>query len=131
MILINNIAKVTINVITAPYRLMKSLGKRISFWGWRRIVLTFAIIGVIAAILLALFVEVTSQPGFCVTCHYMRPYFASWKESSHKNVPCTMCHYPPGFRHTVRQKFTAVSMVVNYITGIYKRSKPWAEISDE
>lgn len=76
------------------------------------------------------FIKVTSQPAFCTTCHYMKPYFASWKSSTHKDVHCTECHFPPGVKGTVKGKFTAMSMLVNYWTGVYKKSKPWAEISD-
>ncbi|MBU1707385.1 NapC/NirT family cytochrome c, partial [bacterium] len=80
---------------------------------------------------LTLFLKATSQPGFCVTCHYMRPYFDSWKASSHRDVHCTKCHFPPGIKGTVEGKFTAISMLTNYFTGVYKKSKPWAEISDQ
>jgi len=85
---------------------------------------------VLVSVTLLIFVKLTSQPAFCVTCHYMTPYFASWEKSSHRDVHCTQCHFPPGVKGTVVGKFTAISMVVNYMTGVYKKSKPWAEISD-
>lgn len=88
--------------------------------------------GVLLVIItLMLVIKATSQPGFCVACHYMEPYFASWEESSHKHAHCTECHFPPGVKGTVVGKFTAIAMVANYFTGVYKKSKPWAEISDE
>ncbi|MHC4322368.1 MAG: cytochrome c3 family protein, partial [Planctomycetota bacterium] len=88
-----------------------------------------------ALVILALLVlgttQVTSKPKFCSTCHYMKPYVEAWEVSSHLDVTCTDCHFPPGFKHKMKGKFTALSMLVNYFTGVYKKSKPWAEISDE
>ncbi len=74
--------------------------------------------------------ELTSRPNFCANCHFMEPYVADWKTSTHSDITCTKCHFPPGFRSKIEGKFTAASMVVNYFTGVYKRSKPWAEIED-
>jgi nitrate/TMAO reductase-like tetraheme cytochrome c subunit len=75
------------------------------------------------------FVEVSSQPWFCKSCHVMKPYYESWSTSSHRNVPCIECHIPPGVRSEVRQKIQAANMVVKYFTGAYG-TRPWAEISD-
>ncbi len=36
-----------------------------------------AIVGLLA------FVQVSSTPQFCGTCHIMKPYYASWKHSAH------------------------------------------------
>jgi nitrate/TMAO reductase-like tetraheme cytochrome c subunit len=74
--------------------------------------------------------ELTSKPNFCSSCHFMQPYVEDWKTSSHSDVTCTKCHFPPGFKSKVKGKFTAASMVVNYFTGVYKKSKPLAEIED-
>jgi len=94
----------------------------------------YAILGgaglIILAIILVGTIEVTSTPKFCTTCHYMEPYVAAWKASSHHDVTCTDCHFPPGIKNKVKGKFTAIAMVANYITGVYKKSKPWAEIDD-
>ncbi len=90
------------------------------------------VLGGILAVILILFVTIqaTSTPTFCKTCHYMRPYVKAWSESKHKDVTCIKCHFPPGIRSELKGKFTAMAMVANYVTGIYKRSKPWAEIED-
>lgn len=61
----------------------------------------------------------------------MESYVEAWKTSSHADVTCTDCHFPPGIKSKIKGKFTAASMVVNYFTGVYKKSKPWAEISDK
>ncbi len=94
---------------------------------------TILILGILLALTIILVgsIEVTSTPKFCSTCHYMEPYVKAWQESTHADVTCTDCHFPPGIKSKIRGKFTAISMVANYMTGIYKKSKPWAEISDE
>ncbi len=99
--------------------------------GWKRF--TLALVVTLAAMigLLTISLEVTSTPRFCNICHNMKPYYASWKKSSHNHVTCTDCHFPPGLKSKIKGKFTALSMLVNYFTGVYKRKKPWAEISDE
>ncbi|MFB6285989.1 MAG: cytochrome c3 family protein [Candidatus Bipolaricaulia bacterium] len=74
-------------------------------------------------------IEVSSQPGFCGTCHVMAPYYESWKTSSHDDVKCVECHIPPGITNELRKKFEASSMVVSYFTGTYG-TKPWAEVPD-
>jgi len=75
--------------------------------------------------------EYTSRPQFCPTCHYMRPFYEGWKQSSHSNVPCMKCHYPPGLQGTLRAKVEGLLQVGRYLTQAYKKSKPWAEIPDE
>ncbi len=115
---------------------------KLPFWlilqGWRRLVeigmrklalLAFAavIVTIVASVAL---IKATSQPRFCVSCHVMKPYFDAWETSTHNFIQCTVCHVPPGIKGTVEHKFQALSMVANYMTGLYKRSKPWAEIED-
>ena len=95
----------------------------------RYFLIGFGFLTVLGVVLLAS-LELTSKPAFCSTCHYMEPYVQGWKTSTHKDVTCTDCHFPPGFKSKLQGKFTAISMVANYMTGIYKKSKPWAEISD-
>jgi nitrate/TMAO reductase-like tetraheme cytochrome c subunit len=118
-------------VFTLPFRTVRFIYRRLSEIPLKNLLLMTAIFIGLIALTFSLLVKGTSQPAFCVTCHYMKPYFASWEESSHKDVHCTECHFPPGFKGTVFGKFTAMAMVANYVTGVYKKSKPWAEISDE
>jgi len=117
-------------VIKLPFWLIGQGFRRLFGLGGRKLLLLVGAAVIVTVVALTLFVKATSQPGFCVTCHYMRPYFDSWRTSTHHDVECTKCHIPPGLEGTVKHKFMAVSMVVNYATGLYKRSKPWAEIDD-
>ena len=98
--------------------------------GWKRLFLAITVTFVILAAVLFITVELTSTPKFCNSCHNMKPYYQSWLKSSHKDVTCTDCHFPPGIKNKIKGKMTAVSMLVNYFTGVYRKNKPWAEISD-
>lgn len=99
--------------------------------GWKRFVFAIVLTLVILVGLMTITLQVTSTPTFCNTCHNMKPYYDSWQKSTHSHVTCTDCHFPPGITSKIKGKFTALSMLVNYFTGVYKRNKPWAEISDE
>lgn len=117
-------------VVKLPFWLIGLGWRRFVALGGRRIVLLAVAAVVVTVVALTVMVEATSQPGFCVSCHFMKPYFDSWHLSKHKDVKCIECHIPPGVGGTVKAKFIALSMVVDYWTGVYKRSKPWAEIDD-
>jgi nitrate/TMAO reductase-like tetraheme cytochrome c subunit len=84
-------------------------------------------------LLLALFAgaaEYTSRPRFCLTCHYMKPFYDSWAASEHHNVTCIKCHFEPGFRSKIRGKMQGLVQLISYVTRAYRRHKPVAEISD-
>jgi nitrate/TMAO reductase-like tetraheme cytochrome c subunit len=77
----------------------------------------------------AAFAEYSMQPDFCRSCHIMEPYYQAWHQSTHKNVPCTDCHFEPGLANTLKGKFEASSQAAKFITGTYG-SKPHAQIND-
>lgn len=85
---------------------------------------------VLSGVTLFTLLEVSSNPKFCSSCHLMRPYIDAWKNSSHANVNCMSCHAQEGLKGYFETKFTAMSMLANYFTGLYRRSRPWAEIED-
>jgi nitrate/TMAO reductase-like tetraheme cytochrome c subunit len=98
----------------------------------KRLILFLSALGIFV-VLLVVAVEFTSHSGFCSSCHYMKPYFQSWEESSHGQFECSKCHYPPGGGITskLRVKIEGLVMLGRYWTKLYLKSKPWAEISDE
>ncbi len=75
------------------------------------------------------FLQYTTRPQFCTSCHIMEPYVKSWEESAHAFVPCVDCHYEPGVLETAKGKFKALNQVAKYVTGT-EGTKPWAEVSD-
>lgn len=93
----------------------------------RRAALAVAILLVVGA---GVFVRVSESPQFCLSCHIMKPYYDAWEESSHKDVNCLECHYPPTLGGHIASKFRAISQVVQYFTGSYG-TRFWAEIPDE
>lgn len=117
-------------VFKLPFFLVTEGFRRLFAIGWRKLLMLSVAAVILTFIALTAFFETTSQPGFCGSCHLMRPYIAAWKTSSHADVPCMKCHAREGLTGYLETKFTALSMLVNYATGLYKRSKPWAEIED-
>jgi predicted CXXCH cytochrome family protein len=71
----------------------------------------------------------TSRPQFCNSCHIMEPYYKSWQESSHKDVSCIECHFPPGIGGKVRGKVLGLVQLAKYVTKS-AGTRPSAEVSD-
>ena len=72
----------------------------------------------------------SKKPEFCESCHYVRPYVASWRESSHNMVACNECHFPPGFKNYLRAKMATTVELVKTITAT-EGPMPYAEVEDE
>ncbi|HDS74151.1 MAG TPA: hypothetical protein ENN56_01290, partial [Firmicutes bacterium] len=94
------------------------------WWVW--------VIGLPVALLVftAFAAEYTSRSSFCVTCHYMVPFYESWQESEHHDIECVQCHFPPGMAGKIKGKVNGLYQVAAYVTQAYRRSRPWAEIED-
>jgi nitrate/TMAO reductase-like tetraheme cytochrome c subunit len=71
----------------------------------------------------------TSRPEFCRSCHIMEPYYVSWQHSSHKDVSCIKCHFPPGVGEKVRGKMLGLVQLAKYVTET-AGPRPAAEIPD-
>ena len=71
----------------------------------------------------------TLRPVFCNSCHNMEPYYKSWQESTHKDVTCIECHFPPGVGGKVRGKVLGLVQLLKYVTGS-AGTRPSAEIPD-
>ena len=46
----------------------------------------------------------------------MEPYYVSWQESSHRDVACIKCHFPPGAVEKVRGKMLGLVQLLKYVT---------------
>jgi nitrate/TMAO reductase-like tetraheme cytochrome c subunit len=110
------------NLLVDFWRFLKEHRKAL-----RRAALAVVILLIVAA---GVFVRVSESPRFCLSCHIMRPYYDAWATSSHNDVNCLECHYPPTLGGHVASKFRAISQVVQYFTGSYG-TRLWAEIPDE
>ena len=99
-------------------------------WAHRALVARGAAIAAAIFVILVLGTAgISESPGFCPTCHYMRPYSTSWSASPHHQVTCTACHKSYGLHGALRGKITGVAMVVRYVTHTYA-PKPEAKVDD-
>lgn len=71
----------------------------------------------------------TSRSEFCVSCHIMEPYYQSWEQSSHADVACIKCHFPPGAAEKVRGKMLGLVQLATYVTRS-QGPRPVAEVPD-
>ncbi|HEG43288.1 MAG TPA: hypothetical protein ENH94_04480 [Phycisphaerales bacterium] len=89
----------------------------------RRIVGRLSVLKVLAMLIAvvcfisAVAMTVTSQPGFCNSCHIMNSYYDSWKHSSHHEVSCLSCHLKPGFNSYMKGKINGLSQAVDCMVG--------------
>jgi nitrate/TMAO reductase-like tetraheme cytochrome c subunit len=96
-----------------------------------KVAVPIAILGIILLVVGTVgFVEVSSQPWFCGSCHIMKPYHASWENSTHRDVSCIKCHIAPGIKAEAMTKIQAANMVVKDLTGTVE-TRPWAKVDDE
>ncbi|MCZ7392498.1 MAG: cytochrome c3 family protein [Candidatus Methanoperedens sp.] len=62
--------------------------------------------------------EITENPAFCgKNCHIMRPYYDSWRTSSHSDVRCVECHYEPGLIGHIKGKINGLMQFYSYETS--------------
>ena len=71
----------------------------------------------LGALFSAVAITVTSQPGFCNSCHIMNNYYASWQASKHNNVSCLSCHLKPGLTGYAKGKINGLAQAVDCIVG--------------
>ncbi|RLE20834.1 MAG: hypothetical protein DRJ08_06435 [Acidobacteria bacterium] len=83
--------------------------------------LLFAI--AILVVLPSLYVSIrSSDPEFCLSCHYEKPYYDSWRGSSHSQTACIECH--PNLRYRMPW------LTFRYMVGFYDM-KPHASVKTE
>ncbi|MHB9024838.1 MAG: cytochrome c3 family protein [Armatimonadota bacterium] len=114
------------------YDLLQSIQQRLGLRTTRVLTLLFkfGVLGVLGVVILgAVGIEFSSTPRFCVSCHYMKPYYDSWQQSSHKDVRCIECHFPPGIKSELSKKFQALVQVAKYVTRQYG-TRPWTQVED-
>jgi predicted CXXCH cytochrome family protein len=104
---------------------------------WQRVRLTLlrllAVLGVVLVVLALMTsgaAQYTSRSEFCVSCHIMEPYYVSWQESTHHDVACIKCHFPPGAAEKVRGKMQGLVQLLKYVTAT-AAPRLVAEIPDE
>ena len=106
----------------------RSLWDKLRLWLLRAAALAGAFV-LLLALLTAVSAMYTSRPEFCRSCHNMEPYFESWQSSSHSNVSCVKCHFPPGVGEKVRGKLLGLVQLAKYVTSS-EGPRPAAEVPD-
>ena len=61
------------------------------------------------------------NPEFCASCHYEKPYYEQWKNSTHSEVSCYSCH--------PMSQGNLLLTSIKYFTGNYQM-RPRAEVHD-
>ena len=96
----------------------------------RRVLVRLAAAAVVAGILFSgAGFYFSSQPWFCNTCHYLKPYDENWKTSGHSDVGCPTCHFSKDPVTLFKQKSHAMATTIRYFAGTYDR-RPRAEVDD-
>ncbi len=98
-------------------------------WYAARIIAVVGALMLLTATVTAFSAWYTSRSQFCDSCHIMEPYYTSWQESSHADVACIKCHFPPGAGEKVRGKMMGLVQLVKYVTRS-AGPQPTAEVSD-
>ncbi len=83
----------------------------------------YVIMAILAAVLIIGTGSYITQSSTCAACHQIKPYYKSWKHSSHKKVPCLKCHQTPGIRGYLTMPFRVMSNF-SIRTSYYKRFRP-------
>jgi nitrate/TMAO reductase-like tetraheme cytochrome c subunit len=60
----------------------------------------------------------TSQPGFCGSCHIMKPYYSTWHTSTHAKLGCLNCHEESGTMGLVKSR---INITKNILVNFTKR----------
>ncbi len=59
---------------------------------------------------------VSSQPGFCASCHIMKPYYTTWHTSTHAKLGCLNCHEESGVLGVVKSRMNVTRQIfVNFV----------------
>jgi len=96
------------------------LGRRVKLPFVRRTIPLWVLVVVGLPIVLFLggtAVVVTNQPVFCSSCHEMDLHYATWRQSSHRDVGCEECHVMSGTVSMFRSKLAALRLVKRHAAG--------------
>ncbi|MBI5057476.1 MAG: NapC/NirT family cytochrome c [Nitrospirae bacterium] len=94
--------------------------------------LIFAVIIILSVSGIFSAVHYTNNPAFCGSCHMMKKYYDSWKNSIHgeKKVACVECHYIPDGKHTANGNFRGLGQILSYLSLAGPEVRSPAKIND-
>jgi hypothetical protein len=78
----------------------------------------------VVGILVGIPVVMTATPAQCAGCHEMKPYYDSWKSSSHVGAAsnCLYCHSKPGILGYAEFEASFYGMLAGQLSGAKVRS---------
>lgn len=87
--------------------------------------LIVSVVALCALVIYAIPYYFTSSPAKCATCHSMKPFYESWKASSHNTATtgCVACHVRRGTFNLIAYRLMFYWEIVAEVTGI--DGKPW------
>lgn len=88
------------------------LGRSISL----QLALLFLVLVVVGAVGAA-GLHYSNRPLFCISCHEMSVHYATWRQSTHRNVSCEDCHLMPGTMNMFKGKFAALRQIYLHQKG--------------
>ncbi len=83
----------------------------------RRLVLGTVVVVVILVVTFWAFLRIGTSPSFYARFSWLGEYVASWKASTHAEVPCSECHFAPGAAGDIRAQKVALALVAEKLTG--------------
>jgi hypothetical protein len=97
------------------------------------IIIVLIVLLSVTLVISAKMLEITENPAFCgKNCHIMRPYYDSWRTSSHTTVKCVECHYEPGIIGHVKGKINGLMQFYSYETTVEEyNGKLYAKVMDK
>ncbi len=97
------------------------------------IIIIFILLISITIIFTVKVLDITENPAFCgKNCHIMRPYYDSWRSSSHVGVRCVECHYEPGIVGHIKGKINGLMQFYSYETTVEEYSgNLYAKVMDK
>jgi len=80
----------------------------------------FAIAAVVWVVFWAIPITLTATPEMCATCHEMKPYYDSWRASSHRAAApnCLYCHAKPGLIDLVGFELGMYGKIAAHFAGV-------------
>ncbi len=94
------------------------------------LILILLVAGIIAVIMGSEYY--TTRPEFYGSCHMMKRYYDSWKNSAHgeKDIACLVCHYAPKEKYYIDVNFKGLGQLLTYFSSDGREVRMPTKVSD-
>ena len=85
----------------------------------KKLLITIAVSFLLIVVAAGVGVKATSNPTFCITCHEIKPAYASWDSSPHKGygATCLDCHADPGELNLIKRKVSSIKEIYIHLSN--------------